>query len=230
MIVSPPKHYNMELCSSIISAIDYQNTEIQNLKAEILSLINYVAHQQQKMIFVFNDEAIEIMAYTGMSRYLSSRIIISGLDYSHEHCKIIEAIFKIDNDDIFDDSLDSLRKTIAGNNFVAYDTLKAFTMIVRSLRMAALDHEKERLTQLSAAVIQESFDCLYNLFASNADIIVDGNRLVNQLEAVIGIVPDDLPMLIDYASQDGSATIKKILMTRISQLMSETDQWIFRTV
>lgn len=220
----------MELCNSIISAIDYQNTEIKNLKAEILSLINYVAHQQQKMIFVFDNESIETMAYTGMSRYLSSRITISGLDYLHEHRKIIEAIFKIDNDDIFDDSLDSLQKTIASHDFTAYDTLKAFTMIVRSLWSAAIEDEKERLQQLFIAVCQDSFDCLYNLFRTNVDDIRDSNRLVSQLEAVIGIVPDDLQMLIDYASQDNSAAIKKILMTRISQLMSETDRWIFQSI
>lgn len=217
----------MELCDSIISAIDYQNTEIKNLKTEILALINYVAHQQQKMIFVFEDHAIEMMAYTGLPRYLTSRITIADMDYSHDHCKIIEAIFKIDNDDIFDDSLDSLHKTIAGNNFTAFDTLKAFTMILHSLHAAALDHEKERLMQLMNVVIQDSFDCIYSLFKPTIDIL-SGERLVVQLEAIIGIVPDDLPMLIDYASQDGSAAIKKILMTRISQLMSNEDQQIFQ--
>lgn len=206
-----------KIYDAIMDAMIQQDKEIKQLREDLTDLINCVAKQNETMLFAFVGGTIKLVLKNYSSEYSVRRIDFTPMTFSSSYGTIFRIIFG-------DHSAESLRNTLLKNDAESYKALVTFTTIFRGLYGYASVTEGMRLQELFVDIVQDSFDQMYGLVHG---LITCPDKLLSQLETVINVVPDDLKMLLGHIKIVPDQALKKIIITRIEQLLPGEARMVF---
>lgn len=199
-------------------AIDNQQSEITQLKMQLLDLINHVAKQNNNLLLATKSGTLNIRTKYS-NRYINNRVQFNYYDCDEIFREIISYIFDLRD-------VGSIADIVQQQNLRAYKCCFMAQSIVSVLKKNANTDEQDRLQESLDNLIGNRFDCLLKPFSIHQTNYP--GRLIDQLQYINGDVPDDIKVsckhlekMIITGNTYSAEMLVEIISTRIGDLLNQ---------